>query len=48
MYKGEIILRCILNEIETTHHLISIRLYFILMILMKEDGLQTSFLNDCS
>ena len=27
----------ILNEVETSHHLISIRLYFILKILITED-----------
>ena len=41
-------LRCILDEVESGHYLISIRLYFILTILIHtEDGLQPSFLNDC-
>jgi hypothetical protein len=34
----------ILNEVETRHHLISIRLYFILTILITEDVPQPSFL----
>jgi hypothetical protein len=38
----------ILNEVETSHILISIRLYFILMILITEDGLQPSILSDCN
>jgi hypothetical protein len=33
----------ILNEVETSHHLISIRLYFILTILITEDGSQPYF-----
>ena len=37
MYKFESISRYILNEVETCHHLISIRLYFILTILITED-----------
>jgi hypothetical protein len=37
MYKRESISRYILNEVETCHHLISIRLYFILTILITED-----------
>ena len=37
MYKYESISRYILNEVETSHHLISIRLYFILKILITED-----------
>jgi hypothetical protein len=37
MYKYESIPRYILNEVETCHHLISIRLYFILTILITED-----------
>ena len=36
----------ILNEVETSHILISIRLYFILMILITEDGPQQSILSD--
>ena len=35
MYKFERMLRYILNEVETSHHLI--RLYFILTILITED-----------
>jgi hypothetical protein len=37
MYKFERISRYILNEVETSRHLISIRLYFILTILITED-----------
>ena len=37
MYKYESISRYILNEVETSHHLILIRLYFILTILITED-----------
>jgi hypothetical protein len=37
MNKLERISRYILNEVETSHHLISIRLYFILTILITED-----------
>jgi hypothetical protein len=33
----------ILNEVETSRHLISIRLYFILTILITEDGSQPYF-----
>ena len=36
MYKFERISRYILNEVETCHHLISIRLYFMLTILITE------------
>jgi len=39
--------RCILNAFETGHNLISIRLYFILTIIITKDGLQPSFFNDC-
>ena len=38
----------ILNEVETRHILISIRLYFILTILITEDRLQPSILSDCN
>ena len=38
----------ILNEVETSHILISIRLYFILTILITEDGSQPSILGDCN
>jgi hypothetical protein len=38
MNKLERISRYILNEVETSHHLISIRLYFILTILITEDA----------
>jgi hypothetical protein len=38
----------ILNEVETSHILISIRLYFILTILITEDGPQPSILSDCN
>jgi len=44
MHKHEQISRRILNEVETSHHLISIRLYFILTILITEDGSQPSLL----
>ena len=37
VYKYEKMSRYILNEVETSHHLISIRLYFILTILITED-----------
>ena len=37
MYKSESISMSILNEVEACHHLISIRLYFILTILITED-----------
>ena len=40
MKKFERISRYILNEVETSHHLISIRLYFVLTILITEDGSQ--------
>jgi hypothetical protein len=42
------ILMFILNEVETSHILISIRLYFILTILITEDGPQPSILSDCN
>jgi hypothetical protein len=38
----------ILNEVETSHILISFRLYFILTILITEDGPQPSILCDCN
>ena len=47
MYKLERIPMFILNEVETSHILISIRLYFILTILITEDGPQPSILSDC-
>ena len=37
MYKNEKMSRYILNEVETSHHLILILLYFILTILITED-----------
>ena len=37
MYKFERMSRYILNEVETSHYLILIRLYFILTILITED-----------
>jgi hypothetical protein len=37
MYKFERMSKYILNEVETSHHLILIRLYFILTILITED-----------
>ena len=36
----------ILNEVETSHILISSRLYFILTILITEDGPKPSILSD--
>jgi hypothetical protein len=44
MYKYEKMSRYILNEVETSHHLISIRLYFILTILITEDDHNHIFL----
>jgi hypothetical protein len=44
MYKFESISRYILNEVETCRHLISIRLYFILTILITEDDHNHIFL----
>jgi hypothetical protein len=37
MYKYEKMSRYILNEVETSHHLISIRLYFILTPLIYDE-----------
>jgi hypothetical protein len=48
MYKYEKISMYILNEVETSHHLISIRLYFILTNLITEDGSQPYFYLDCN
>jgi len=48
MYMLERISMFILNEVETSHILISIRLYFILTILITEDGPQPSILSDCN
>ena len=44
MYKYERMLRYILNEVETSRHLILIRLYFILTILITEDDHNHTFL----
>jgi hypothetical protein len=44
MHKHGKMSSCILNEFETGHNLISIRLYFILTILITEDGRLTSSL----
>jgi hypothetical protein len=44
MYKFERRSRYILNEVETSHHLILIRLYFILTILITEDDHNHIFL----
>ena len=38
MYKHERMSRYILNGVEKSHHLILIRLYFILTILITEDN----------
>jgi hypothetical protein len=38
MYKFERMSRYFFNEVETSHHLILIRLYFILTILITEDN----------
>ena len=46
MHKLERISRFILNDVATSHILISIRLYFILTILITEDGLQPSILSN--
>ena len=47
--KYESISRYILNEVETCRHLISIRLYFILTILITEnDHNHILFLNNCN
>ena len=46
MYKLKRISMFILNKVETSHILISIRLYFILTILITEDGPQPSILSD--
>jgi hypothetical protein len=48
MYKHVKISMYISNDVETSHHLISIRLYFILTILITEDGSQPYFYLDCS
>ena len=48
MYKYEIMSRYILNEVETSHHLILIRLYFILTILITEDDHNHIFFNNCN
>ena len=47
-YKLERISMFILNEVETSHILISIRLYFLMTSLNTEDGLQPSILSDCN
>ena len=44
MFKYERMSRYILNEVETSHHLILIRLYFILTILITEDDHNHIFL----
>ena len=44
MFKCERMSRYILNEVETSHHLILIRLYFILTILITEDDHNHIFL----
>ena len=48
MYKLERIPMFILNEVETSHILILIQLFFILTILITEDGPQPSILSDCN
>ena len=48
MYRHGKMSRCILNAFETGHNLISIRLYFILTILITKNGPQPSFFNDCN
>jgi hypothetical protein len=47
-YKLKRISMFILNGVETSHILISNRLYFILTILITEDGPQPSILSDCN
>jgi hypothetical protein len=41
--KGKLYIFYEKNEVEASHHLISIRLYFILTILITEDGSQPYF-----
>jgi hypothetical protein len=48
MYKFERMSRYILNEAETSHHLILIRLYFILTILITKDDHNHIFFNNCN
>ena len=48
IYKPEKISRYILNEVETSHDLISIRLYFILTILITEDDDNQILFNNCN
>ena len=48
MYKFERMSRYILNEVEQSHHLILIRLYFILKILITEDDHNHIFFNNCN
>jgi hypothetical protein len=48
MYKLERISRYILNEVEASRHLISIRLYFILTILITEDDHNHIFFYNCN
>ena len=48
MHKYKRMLRYILNEVETSHDLILIRLYFILTILITEDDHNHIFFNNCN
>jgi hypothetical protein len=48
MYKCESIPRYILNDVEKRHHLISIRFYFILAILITEDDHNHIVFNNCN
>jgi hypothetical protein len=48
MYELERISMFILNEVESSHILISIRLYFILTILITEDGIMQFICNAVS
>ena len=47
-YKYYRMSRYILNEVETSHDLILIRLYFILTILITEDDHNLIFFNNCN
>jgi hypothetical protein len=48
MYKYERMSRYILDEVETSHHLILILLYFILTILITEDDHNHIFFSNCN
>ena len=48
MYKFERMSMYSLNEVEASHHLILIRLYFILTILITEDDHNHIIFNNCN